>query len=801
MTISEIIMKLKDNVGQFNDVVLHTLGTADIYRIVLENYFSLFLVLICSYLLASLLINKDIYISKLEKITVLTTIGLGILATILFIAGILRFYYPVQLIILITGILAVYKIIKNKKTINIRDLKQLLVRNKIKFIVTLIPVIILLLPIMLLSMYPETTWDSTMYHLVYSKTYLSNHIIAPVDQIRVPVFPQLIEILQGSVISFTGDETAAKALNVALLLLNTMIIYFLGVRFYSKKIGYWSALLFISVPLIEYVTGTSYIDIGLALYISIALFAFMNWHHTNEKTWIYCFSMAIGFAAGIKYTGLTFAIIIFVLYSWYCYKRKQKKYVYLLPAISFLVALPWYLYNYYYTLNPLFPFYQNIFGNYDWNESDFVNIGRSLKEDYGMGRGIKEVLLLPWNLTVHHVNFFGEAPISFYFILATPLALFRLFKDKYLRILIVFSVCYVAFWFSEGQVLRYLIPIIPVLCVITIVSFDEIIFKNIFKKGYNQFIILIVSLLLIFPGALYAMKSVGQHGIIPSNAMEKQQYLDKNVYPYPAINWLNQNKGVDYRVYTLYAENMYYFVNGSMIGEWVGKNRYEEITPLLNDGKKLSEELSSKGANYLLYTSHRVKNDFIKDQYFKQHFKLVYARPNIYLYEVNQMPLTTSMGPEIFLNSGFELYSNEKGLNDWGIEGTPYINSELESYIFSGTKSVNIDTSNTIYQIVPIGEESDTKEVFEKAQVYRLSIEVRSFDQSPTLRMQVSWLDENSKFIYSDMEDKNVGNDWEGIETYITPPRYAKYAVFYFRSLNGNIFVDNASLRSVVYNG
>lgn len=795
----ELLTDYIEVVKQFIGILFDGLGDYGILKLIVINQSSLLLLMLCSYFLASLLFKKQSFASMIEKLSILTTIGLGLISTLFFAVGAFGYYYPMQFILVLFGVLLANELFQysiGRKRLVAGSIKA--IKGTVKYVLFILILLMILIPILLLSLYPESTWDATMYHLVYSKTYLAEHSISPIENIRVPVFPQLVETLQGVLFSLTGDDTSTRFLNILFLILISSMLYSLGARYYSKKVGYWSAILSISVPLVIYIAGTSYIDVGLALYFTAAIYALLRWIESKEKYWTYFCAMFIGFASGVKYTGLVLAIIIFLIYVGYSLKDKgKKKDILLLPLVAFATSLPWFLYNFYYTLNPFFPFYQNIFGYRGWTSGDFENMVQSLKEDYGMGRGIKEFLMLPWNLTFHPVNFFAEARWSDFFLLGTPFVLFRTLKDKYVRILLILTVGFILFWFTEGQVYRYLMPIIPILCLATVASFDQILFKNIFRTGHNLFVI-IVSLILIMPGTLYAMRNVSDKGMIPSTESDKKIYLNKFVYPYPAIELLNREKGANYRLFQIFSENMYYYTDGYMIGEWVGKERYDEITPVLNDSKKLLDVLLTKKVEYFLFTTHRVKNEINRDSFFTEHFKLVYAKPGIYLYELHKETIQQVLGEELLQNPDFEIHE-EKGLKNWSEEGSPFINNEMKSYISTGKNSVMIDVKNNVYQLLTVAEESKKSGELMSDKVYRLSVQGRSFYENSNLRLQISWLDENSKFIYADIEDHLIGTQWKSYESYFTPPNTAKFGVLYFRSIDGSVFIDHASLKNISY--
>ncbi len=770
----------------------------DVLKLFVICYGVIFLLFIVSYFMGFQIIQKNIFKSKTERIIFLIPIGLGILATLVFIVGSLGYFDP-KIIYIIVAILLI---------VNYRRLKQFIINipqvfNRVSFsakksyiLILIVSLLfsILLLPMIMLSLYPETAWDSTMYHLVYSKSYIENHQIAPVDNIRHPVFSQLFEIIYTLVIYFSKNVIAAKILHFIMQIFCAIIIYSFCKRFYSKKVGFWSSLLWLTTPLVVYVSVTAYIDIALTVFVTLAIYALVNWIHTNERLWLVISAILLGFSCSIKYTGIVFVLICGVIILIHSFKNKSYHGLFTYSSIIFISILPWYLYNYLYTNNPMFPFYQNIFGYYDWSKEEFDQFNYAVNHNYGMGKGLKELFLLPWNLTFKFNNFFGEAELSFVLLMGLPFLLIAIFKDKLARLLLIITVAYMGFWFINSQVLRYIIPILPILSVAIMASINRYLFSR-----HNSFrAILITSVLLGLPGWIFAMNEVSKKGEIPTEKSEIDNYLTTFVYPYPAVEWLNKEKGKNYNLYTLYAENMFFYADGYMLGEWQGKGRYSNIVSKLQDSRALYSELTNLGMNYFLYTTHRVSSEVNRDDYFKQHFKIVFARPHIYLYELTDNSVKLSYGQEIIKNKSFEEIKDNL-ISDWTKENDPYINT-VADFVSNGKTSLNIDNKNVMYQVIPIEDKvAMPGQYLEIGKTYRIGLKAKTFHNDQNLRIQISWINADGKFAYAEIDDKLIDTEWNEYESYITIPDIKGNAVLYFRTTDGNAFIDDISLKEIIY--
>jgi hypothetical protein len=768
-----------------------------VLRLFLVCYGTTLGLLIICYFLGSYIIRTNIFNNRLEKAVFLIPLGLGILSTFLFILGVFGLFYIeiiyfVMIVVLAINfkkILALIKKVIGQAVLLFSEKKYHLI-----FIVSLLLFLLLIVPMVTLSIYPETTWDSSMYHLVYSKSYLESHHIAPVENIRHPVFAQLFDLLYAITIYSTKTAISAKVLHFTMLFLCAIVIYTFCTRYYSKKIGIWSSLVWLSVPLVIYVSATAYIDTAQGLFVIISIYALINWMNNNKKEWLIISAISLGFLCGIKYTGLFFVLFCGLVVLLKCVKQKYYMGIIWFSVLVTVTALPWYLYNYVYTGNPLFPFYQNIFGYYDWSKEEFNSYNNAVNNNYGMGKGIKELLLLPWNLIFNYNNFFAEAEITIIYLVGLPFFIVVAFKDKISRILLLLTISYMMFWFSSSQVYRYIIPILPVFSIGIIVSMN----KYLFSRQNSLRFLLLLSILIATPGWLFTLNQIVNKGKIPVTKNEIQYYYAQHVYAYPAIDWLNKEKGRDYKLYSLYAENLFYYADGYILGEWQGHGRYSNIVSKLNDSKALFSELKKMGIGYFLYTTNRVPTELAQDPYFMQHFKMVYAKPQIYLYELTDSVVSQIDGDEILKNSNFEI-DEDGSVVEWKREDNSIIQPE-KKYVFDQNNSVSIDVKSSIYQTVPVKNEKEVDgDYLEIGNTYRFSLNAKSLQDNRTLRVQISWLNDKGKFVYADIDNKIVTTQWGIQVTYITIPNIKGNAVVYVRAPEGSIFVENISIKRIDY--
>jgi hypothetical protein len=230
-----------------------------------------------------------------------------------------------------------------------------------------------------------------------------------------------------------------------------------------------------------------------------------------------------------------------------------------------------------------------------------------------------------------------HSPYSPIYLFVLPLLFLNLSFPKIRGLFILLSL-YALFWFSTARLLRYLLPIIPLLSLITTGSLENFLSLLSFSKLQcikKKFIPFAISLIFFSPGWLYATYIVWNESLPPYTKKQQEIYLTQKLTSFPAYQYLNQTKGRNYSLYALFDENMAFFADGIFMGDWFGPARFEKIYSQFPNPQALHQELRFLGATYFLIRRNRIKMDLPKEEDLPQSlFKLVYKNEHVLLYEV-----------------------------------------------------------------------------------------------------------------------------------------------------------------------
>lgn len=560
------------------------------------------------------------YHSFWERFSVSTSLGLGLLALSIFFLGLVKALYSYILVSIFLAALIVsiatwpglFKI--KRLTTNV---KSSLRKIKSYTILWLTIIASIFIATCSLPLYPPTFWDSIEYHLAVAKIYAQSHALIFTPYLRFPVNPQLNQML------FTGgfvvyDEISAHLIEYAMLLLIPCALYAFSRRYFSPWVGILASALWLGSPFSIQFGSVGYIDIGLTLFSLLSIYLFINYFYTNDDKWLVLSGVFLGFSAAVKYTGLFYVLVCGMLSIWIAYKKHD----YLVPVklgIAILViAAPFYIRNYYYSGNPFFPFFSNIFDQRIWSDADIAGLLRE-QSSFGIPKNIISVIKMPWYLIYKPNTFFSElgdrllfSPAYFLAFLSIPVMFF--FKKT--RLLSIFSISFILFWFETTQIIRYVFPVVPLLSIITSISIYYLLRQVILfigRRDRNPKFLRVSRLIVIaalasafaLPSITFSREMHIYLGPIPVTETARAQYLERFLPTYPAYRLLNEQADHKYSVYAFFDENMAYFANGSFMGDWFGPARYSQVENILDNDTYLFTRLQQLGANYFLINIQR----------------------------------------------------------------------------------------------------------------------------------------------------------------------------------------------------
>lgn len=198
---------------------------------------------------------------------------------------------------------------------------------------------------------PERGFDALWYHLPIPRMWLASHRIFFIGgNLYYSAMPKLIDML------YVWGETPAKLMHLAFGLLATAVTYKLARKWLEQKWAMLAAVIFYSNLVVGWQSITAYIDLGRTFFEVLAFYLLV------EKK-IYKSAIVLGLAIATKLLALGSLPIMLIL-LWVQKRSLKMSIAYFL--ISIFVSLPWLIFAWISTGNPVYPVFSGYKLEWDW---------------------------------------------------------------------------------------------------------------------------------------------------------------------------------------------------------------------------------------------------------------------------------------------------------------------------------------------------------------------------------------------------------------------------------------------------
>jgi hypothetical protein len=319
------------------------------------------------------------------------------------------------------------------------------------------------------SFAPETAFDSLNVHLPYARASAATHRVGFEPNNWSSAMPALPLMSYVTAFLFSG-VSLAKLFNVLCYLTCGGATYFFARRRWDRSRALAAALLFWSCPVALYESTTAMIDLPLALFSGIGIFALLEWTETDEAAFLWLSAAALGLALGCKYHAVFWivpaAAIILGHGLWVRHLRARQALSFVIRylTIAGLLFLPWVIRSWWYTGNPVFPAANSLFKS-PYFPPAMEAAAKAAYANEGTGTGVWALLQLPWNVTFRPGLFRGTLGAGF--LLGVALVLVRR-KTARLRYGLFLAAFYFYAWAFTAQEIRYLLPLVPLLSLLSV---------------------------------------------------------------------------------------------------------------------------------------------------------------------------------------------------------------------------------------------------------------------------------------------------------------------------------------------
>ncbi len=533
----------------------------------LPSLFFAFLIFFSAYFVGKKLAElfKFNFSDVTEKLLVSLVLGFFCLTPFYFIIGILGFFYK-NLLVGITLFICLVAVIelKFKKNVEHKIVIEIPKLDGIEKLWVLLT--FLLFFVVLVGCFsPEIFYDSLVYHIAKPNFWLNSHTIVPEKgKVIHNFYTGNSSIIYAIGLSFL-DETVCKSIHFLFYLATGLTIFLMGKKFFNPKTGIVSTLLFFTIPYSGILSYRSAPEMMLAFFETMAIFAILYWMQQEQqnKQWFIISAISCGVGIGTKY--ITFYCLFVILIVIFLYILIEKKDIgYAISScikyalISSAVPVFWFLYNIYYTGNPVYPFFGEYIG---FEKMINVNADPSLRM-FSLKGWISNLLNIITSVWIVSMGKYEEAFIGVTVLLFIPM--FLIFKPKFklIKYLFIYAVIYWSIWRVVHLLyIRYCISLFPLLCFLCgvyLVNSDISLWVRKIMYWILTFVI-ISNICFVMSIQKFANDPLG----VVLGLQSKFDYLNtmKPTYPnpyYSVADWINKNLPEDVLVYMFNEYRSYY---------------------------------------------------------------------------------------------------------------------------------------------------------------------------------------------------------------------------------------------------
>ncbi|GIV10985.1 MAG: hypothetical protein KatS3mg020_0476 [Fimbriimonadales bacterium] len=474
------------------------------------------------------------------------------------------------------------------------------VRHPLEAALTLAAGLLALMGLTLCALPPDgNEWDALAYHFAFPKLYLQAGRMLEIPFMHQSYFPPLQDMLYLVGLSF-GSEPMAKVAHWSMGVLTA----FGAAGFVQRHggSGAWAAVLILGAPAFLWQMFSAYADLATALYAALAMFALAHAIRERRADWLWLSGALIGFALATKYTALlAWGVWGLVGFAWLWREQQtpQIRSLVLAGLIALVVGSPWYLRNWRWTGNPVYPFAYELFGGKNWSQEQ-ADAYRNDQLKFGLGREPAQLLLSPWNLAATPAPFADPigARVGERVYLLPSLGVGALGMPSVwlsgglahgMGYLIGFVGLNLVGWFYLMQQVRYMLLLLPVLAGAGLTAIHRA--TAAVRYGYGAILLLQAGFTLWLMGSVYLPG-------LPLALQDRDAYLNRRLQIYPAIQFLNAQPDPEAGVILL-DETRGYYLNRAYI--W-GNAGHHRLIPYdaMRTGADLARWMAQHRYRYLL---------------------------------------------------------------------------------------------------------------------------------------------------------------------------------------------------------
>jgi hypothetical protein len=485
-----------------------------------------------------------------------------------------------------------------------------------------IPIVLALIA----SMAPPTAKDTLLYHFALPKAFVahgSNEFISGNIASYLALGGEMHNVwamLLGRLVDQRTAEATAGAVNWLFFPLLLAVVFGwsreLGI---SRRLSLLAVVIVASVPSVYHVSASSYIDVQLAMFVTLAIYSLARWWRTLGFGWLILIAIFLGAALSIKLTSVV-AIAAFALVMAFRARNADNAgrilgYGLAALVVAGVIASPWYLRTWKATGSPVFPFYMSIWkGEAAGWDVDRSNLFQAMNANYGgENKSAVDYLIAPWNVSVtaqpEEARYF-DGVLGVAFLLGLPLLIWALWKLEMpveAKIGVAVAAVMYLFWLFSSQQLRYLLPVVPVMAIAVVAAVRQAFDRDDIGRSVAELSLAAASVAAMLVSVAWFLQKAPLRVVLGGET--RDAYLTRNLDYFPYYQYLNTESPADARIWLINMRRDTYNLERPAVSDYL----FEDWTlrQMLWESRSLQElkaKAAATGTQYIL-----TRHDFLFD--------------------------------------------------------------------------------------------------------------------------------------------------------------------------------------------
>ncbi len=529
---------------------------------------------------------------------------------------------------------------------------------------------LLLLCIAVLLIVPPTSRDALIHHLAIPKLYLQHCGIYEIANLPFSYYPMNLDLLYMIPLAF-GNDILPKYIHFAFALGTAWLLYRYLLNRMNACYGLLGVLFFLSIPIIIKLSITAYVDLGLIFFSTASLLLLFRWAENKRSKTLLLAGICCGLAVGTKYNGLLSLLILTAFVPLLSIRSQPETSHTSLTGLvdglfflffALLACSPWWIRNYLWTGNPLYPLL-NTFFNPTNGQPASSGLGLFTIRHLAYQETPLQILLLPIRIFFEgqdNVPQFFDGRLNPFLLFLPMLAFLPNTKDqeefREKIFLTAFALLFFSFaLFTTSLRIRYISPIVPPLVLLSIYGVRNI--NMLLDRGLNRKKLLplamcLLAMAILLPNLHYLLQQFQRIRPLEyiNDGMDREAYLNRHLPEYATMSYVNHHLPQKAKILCLYLAGRSYYLNRAAIFEPRFKNSFFNLMRKHSLPEAL-QYLQREDIHYLLirdnlfrHTLQNIKNDAEKNRwaaFFTRWTKPIYSANGYSLLIVAQPRNTT----------------------------------------------------------------------------------------------------------------------------------------------------------------